>query len=283
MQHELLTPLSDQQLAECIDKVPDDYPDPSLKLVLTPDQWRDIEANGFVISEGAWTISDHPRRREINAPLYNAENPVPPEMVAYWHRIGLRTDAVSGLPIHPRAEQLLTTPGLGMFTQVGSFYRPGPNPVTNMGLRRVRGGVVEYAAVAVRRGRSLCWGLPGGFYDPDTDPDLVIGAFREAREEIGIRIGEIGSLLLQHYDDDPQYAWAATVHAWMQESYYFAQSLSNPALEGFEQLVPEDRNEIVDAAWLTFQAMANPELRFMGTHLRMTAKHERTLQNLRLS
>lgn len=283
MQHELLAPLSDQQLAECIDKVPDDYPDPSLKLVLTPAQWRAIEESGFVIPEGAWTISDHPRRRESNAPLYTAENPVPQEMVAYWQRIGLRTDALSGLPIHPRAEQLLTTPNLGMFTQVGSFYRPGPNPVINTGLRRVRGGAVEYAAVAVQRGRNLRWSLPGGFYDPDTDPDLVIGAFREAREEIGIRIGEIGSLLLQHYDDDPQYAWAATVHAWMQESYYFAQSLSNPALEGFEDLEPEDRNEIVDTAWLTLHAMANPELKFMGTHRRMVAKHEFILKSWGLS
>ena len=294
MQHEQLALLSDQNLAGCVDKIPNGYPPAADKLRLMPGQWSEIAQNGYVMPQGKWTLDHHRRQQDGGAeglhPIYTAENPAPQQEIQRWQRLGLRIDQESGLPIHPRAEQLLTT--VGMFTQVGSFYAPGPNPVVNVGVRRVRNHVAEYACVAVRRSRprtdtmsgdSIYWSLAGGFVNQGKDEDRLVGALRETREELGLRVGEIGNLALHHYDDEPQYTWAATVHAWMQESYYFASSLTNVALEGFEKLTPEDRKEIVDTAWLTREQMNDPALDFMDTHRAMIDKHDLFLRSSALS
>ncbi len=282
MQHELLTPLTKEQLIKCRTKIAAGYPDADKKLILTPGEWQEIASNGFVLPIGAWTVDKHPKRLKSSEkahfdPIYTAENPMPPKAIERWKALGLRYDASTGLPIHPRAEQLLTTPNLGMFTQVGSFYRPGPNEIANGGLRRKRGDEAEYACVAVEREDGLVWSLGGGFFDPGQDKDLFDATSRELLEEIGISIKQLGGLAVKQYNDGPQYAWAATANAWMQESYLFMQSHANPALEGFETLEPNDRKEVVATDWLTPLAMRNLGGQFMETHLSMVDRHENTL------
>lgn len=288
--YEHLPELTNEQLTQAVHEIPVNYPDASQKLCLSSAQWAEIASNGFVLPIGEWTLDNHRRPEDIGVdgvqPIYTAEHPAPPEDTERWRRAGLHIDESTGLAIHPYAKQLFTT--IGMFTQVGSFYRPGPNEVVNTAISRERNGVKEYACVAVQRSKpresadqqpatQTYWSLPGGFFDLGKDAGVLAGAQRELREETGLSLDDIEDFLLRRYEDIPQYNWAATAVAWMQERYFFVRSLSNIALEGLEDLVPQDRKEIVDVAWLSRPQMDNPELRFIGPHKRKVDQFEQHL------
>jgi hypothetical protein len=99
MQHEQLTPLSPERLAECADKIPAGYPDAKDKLQLTPKQWTEIAKNGFVMPRGPWTLDNHRRQQDAGVadvqPVYTAENPASQQDIMRWQRAGLRIDRES--------------------------------------------------------------------------------------------------------------------------------------------------------------------------------------------
>lgn len=280
-----ITPLSAAGLSENSVKLPERaYPPISDRLYLPPTAWHEMVQSGEItIPEGPWHISDHPNRQKQSSqnlldPIATEESPMPAEHIARWRNLGLMVDS-AGRPLHPRAAQLLTTRGVGMFTGPGFHYRYGPQRMGNLGLRRERNGVVEYAMSAVRRS-TLKWGMPGGYAEAGETVDAA--AFREGYEEVGIEIEALGTLSTRAAILSPPKGFKRdTLHAWGEEWFTFVRSLDNPALDGTE-LVVHDENEVLEVAWvslgdirLSLQDKSSYDI--MGTHAKMILKNEAEL------
>lgn len=280
-----ITPLSAAELSKNSVKSPEPgYPPINVRLYLPPITWdRMVHSGEIAIPDGPWHIKDHPnRQKQSNQSLLDAiateASPMSAEHKARWRSLGLLTDS-AGRPLHPRAAQLLTKPGVGMFTGPGFHYRYGPQRMGNLGLRRKRNGTVEYAMAAVQRS-TLKWGMPGGYADAGEAVDDA--AFREGCEEVGIERHKLGALIVRAAVLSPPKGFKRdTLHAWGEEWFTFAQSQDNPGLDGLE-LLPHDDEEVVDVAWVSVEDVRlslqdGSAYDIMDTHAKMILGHEAEL------
>lgn len=284
MTYENIAPLSVAELAENNAKRPErGYPPLKDRLYIPPDAWNSMVGNNEItIPDGPWHIVDHPNRQTPEAQgllddIATEASPMPAERTADWRNAGLRVDT-AGRPLHPRAAQLLTTRGVGMFTGPGFHYRYGPQRMGNLGLRRERNGTVEYAMSAVQRS-TLKWGMPGGYANAGETVDAA--AFREGYEEVGVERKALGVLLVRTVLTPPKGFKRDTLHAWGEEWFTFARSFNNPELEGVE-LATYDEQEVVAVAWVSVDDVrlslrGESPYDIMSTHARMILKNEAIL------
>lgn len=270
------------ELAENSAKLPErGYPPTKDRLYLPPTTWNDMVHNGEVtIPDGPWHITSHPNRQrpEVQGLLdgiATEDSPMSAEHITRWQGMGLLVDT-AGRPLHPRASQLLTTPGVGMFTGPGFHYRYGPQRMGNFGLRRERNGVVEYAMSAVRRS-TLKWGMSGGYTNVGETVDAA--AFREGYEEVGVERKALGALSVRATVFSPPKGFKRdTLHAWGEEWFTFVRSLDNPGLDGVE-LITHDEHEVAEVAWVSVDDVRlslrdQSPYDIMGTHAKMILKNE---------
>ena len=276
-----VAPLPVEELAAGRSKPPErDYPPLANRLCIPPDHWAKMIQNNWIEipDDPRWHITNHPNRNkpsELIDPIATAENPLSDDHIQQWEALGLRHDT-AGRPLHPRAEQLLTTHGVGMFTGPGFHYRYGPQRVGNLGIRRERNGTVEYAVTLVHRSCDV-WGMPGGY--ANTGETVQDAAFREGFEEAGIQRTLLGDLMIRELFSPPKGFRRDTLHAWAEEWFTFAASRDNPELQEVD-LEVHDIAEVLEAAWMTVAAIEN-ESNFMGTHRHMIMEHEQYLRSLR--
>jgi ADP-ribose pyrophosphatase YjhB (NUDIX family) len=274
MAYENLERLSTRELKRARLQTPErGYPPIANRLYIPPGTWEKmVKRQEIVIPEGPWSISDHPNRRGQSKHLLDAiataSNPMDAARVQQWQRLGLLVDT-AGRPLHPRAKQLLTTAGVGMFTQPGFHYKYGPQRLGNLGLRKQRAGIVEYAVVAVQRS-TVKWSLPGGYANPQET--TLDAAFREGFEEAGIERKMLGKIATRELFSPPKGFKRDTLHAWGEEWFTFVTSKDNPGMEGIN-LRPRDTAEVIAATWM---GLAEIERRpdFITTHRNMILAQE---------
>lgn len=276
-------PLTNDELEVAKKRLPDaDYPSLECRQLMTIpwDKWVDMRDNGqiFIPDDGPWHITDHPNRQQTErpvTPIVTADNPMSAEQVAQFRLQGVRLFDTLWRPLHPRAEQLLTTPGVGMYTGPGKHYDYGPQLMGNLGVRRVRGTrrnpIVEYALVEVRRGRDV-WGLPGGYAKPEESAESA--AFREGLEEANLLAGLMGTIAIRQVAVIPKGFKADTLHAWGQEEFTFVYSRDNQGMDGIELRVNDMREKILRAAWVDVERIKADEKLLMLTHRNQILENE---------
>lgn len=289
MGYENIAPLTEAQLAVEIVKPPErDYPSLACKWETSPAHWEDMVRSGeiWIPDGGPWHIARHPNRMKPEAvgrtePLATPDSPISEERVAQWHKMGLLTDTL-GRVLHPRAAQLLTTPGVGMFTGPGFNYGYGPKVMGNLMIRRVRlvprarSPVIEYATTQVLRS-SLVWGLPGGYPEEGETPEET--AFREAEEEAGIQRSSLGNIDIREVHIVPKGFRRDTLHAWGEDSFTCVESIDNPGLEGVTLQI-NDPKEIVAVRWMGVEEIValKKEDTFMNAHAEQVVANEKYIQ-----
>jgi ADP-ribose pyrophosphatase YjhB (NUDIX family) len=280
-----IIPFSAAELVENSVKLPErGYPPIEHRLYLSPAVWNDmVHSDEITIPDGPWHITNHPNRQRSEAQnlldgIATEESPMSAQQIAHWQSLGLLVDT-AGRPLHPRASQLLTTQGVGMFTGPGFHYRYGPQRMGNLGLRRERNGIVEYAMSAVQRS-TLKWGMPGGYAKAGEAVDAA--AFREGYEEVGVEQRALGALSIRAAVLSPPKGFKRdTLHAWGEEWFTFVRSHDNPELDGIE-LITHDEQEVAEVAWvsvddvrLSLQDRSSYDI--IGTHAKIILKHEAEL------
>lgn len=149
----------------------------------------------------------------------------------------------------------------------------------NLGARRERNGVVEYAMAAVQRS-TLKWGMPGGYANHGETVEAA--AFREGYEEVGIKRTALAAVSVRAAVLSPPIGFKRdTLHAWGEEWFTFVHSTDNPGLDGVE-LKAHDQ-EVTDVAWVPLEDVRlslRDASRFdiISTHAKMILKHEAYLQ-----
>jgi 8-oxo-dGTP pyrophosphatase MutT (NUDIX family) len=168
-----------------------------------------------------------------------------------------------------------------MFTQPGAHFGYGPQLIGNFGLRRVRRGKVEYATVGVGRdeldangGKRIRRSIPGGYAGKGESANEA--ASRELYEELGIRVGALGSISVRQVVIPPHPFWKNTIHAWTREEFTFAYSEDNPELGGVEINV-QDVNEVVEARWMGVEEIQQ-DGDFLGAHRKQILENEAVLR-----
>lgn len=286
MTYENIEPFSSAELAENrVKALEPGYPPLEAKLVIPASDWeRMVWTGGIIISDdGPWHILNHPNRQKAQKgsrdPRASVNHPMPGKYVRHWQELGLLVDT-AGRPLHPRASQLLTTLGVGMYTGPGFHYRYGPQRMGNLGLRRERHGIVEYAMSAVRRS-TLKWGLPGGY--ANANETVEDAAFRKAFEEVGVKRAALGALSVREAILSPPKGFKRdTLHAWGEEWFTFAHSRHDPGLDGVT-LAPLDAEEVVDVAWVSTDEVRlslkdKSKYDIIGTHAKMILQNEERLR-----
>jgi len=275
--YESLPPLTSGEIGDVYRKFDPHYVEFSgnERLIIPAADWRAMVAAGAIeIPEGPWSITEHPNRLAANphnlSPIYTAENPVPVEQTRLWQAAGLLVDT-AGRALHPRAEQMLTGPG--MFTQPGAHYGNGPQPIGNCGLRRVRNGVAEYATVWADRSEPRLRGsLPGGYARKGETAQRA--AVRELGEETGISL-DLGSLAVRQNVIPPHPYYKNTLHAWTEEWFVFVDALDDLQIDlaSFNELHTQDPGEVRRAMWMSVEAI-NLHPDFLGAHRRQILVNE---------
>jgi|GEM_PF-6826385 len=275
--------LTSSEATELIGKQPvKGYPPRENRLQYKPEVWRQLlndarkHDNRIDIPDGGPHFADtygaatRMRRSSEMDVIVTREQPLPEKRVAEWRKLGLLVDT-TGRPLHPRAEQVLTHPKIGMYTGPGKYYRYGPQRIGNLILQRIEqrqyNELITYAIVGVRRNGEIEYSVPGGHCELGKNTQDT--AFREAKEEAGIVRASLGKLQLQEVISWPKGGKADTLHAWGEEWFTFARSTDNPALEGVE--LQPDSKEAVTAEWRTFEEIRKllAEDRFIKTHFKI--------------
>lgn len=275
-------PLTPAELAENNAITPErGYPTTDRRLYLPPAVWSKMLHSGEIaIPDGPWHIANHPNRQQaahqhLLHDIATEESPMSAQQITHWQNLGLLVDT-AGRPLHPQAAQLLTMPGIGMFTGPGFHWRYGPQRMGNLGLRRERNGSVEYAMAAVQRS-TIKWGMPGGYANAGETMDDA--AFREGYEEVGVERKALGAIALTAAVLSPPKGFGRdTLHAWGEEWFTFLHSLNNPGLDGIK-LETHDEQEVKGVAWVPLDHVrlslrGKSPYDIMTTHAKMILKHE---------
>lgn len=281
-----IIPFSAAELAENSVKLPErGYPPIDKRLQLPLAVWNNMVQSGEItIPDGPWHITNHPNRQKAEEHLLDdiatEESPMSAQQITHWKNLGLLVDT-AGRPLHPRAAQLLTTPGVGMFTGPGFHYRYGPQRMGNLGLRRERNGIVEYAMAAVQR-TTLKWGMPGGY--ANAGETVEAAAFREGYEEVGVKRQALGKIVVKAAVLSPPKGFKRdTLHGWGEEWSTLVHSPDNPELDGIE-LTIHDKKEVLYVDWVPLEHVRLSLKRkspydIMTTHAKMILKNEAELRS----
>lgn len=291
MSYEKMRPLTRSELKEGMNKTPEaGYPDKKHRLILTPRQWNEMvkfdkatkTRPNLIIPEGPHSITAHPNYLKASPdrrdPIATSDNPLSEEWLDKWKKLGIEFVDTANRPLHPRAEQLLTTPGAGMYTQLGYHRRYGPQQMGNLGVWRERKGVVEYVVTVVERGGKPKIGLPGGYREAD-DKDIFDTALREGFEEAGTPRGRnaLGVKAVRTVISYPKGFKRDTLHAWGEEHFSFV-DLKDPEAGHIPALQVNERDErVLGAVWMSVGDIAT-DPRVMQTHRDRVLDNERRLR-----
>lgn len=259
------------------------FPSPDQRLTFEPEEWREMVENDCIeLPDGPWHVdfeSRYERGKEGKIDrLVTKECPATAAQLKRWGRVGLMTTL--GLALHPLAEVGFTTTfadgsKVGMFTGPGRHWRYGPQLVVNLGVRRKRKGEIEYLTVGVERAarredgdmskpqKKIRRSLPGGHAEGTSAYQT---ALKEGKEETGI-----GADLLQHLPGQlittvPSLFGPNTAVSWLDERYLMLNAGHRPDIANFVP-EPEDTDEIVEASWMTLEAIREDKS-FLGSHLK---------------
>ena len=293
MSHNTLTLLTDEQIYKYSMKAPErGYPllPVGRRLTIPREQWYQMVAVGEIVipDDPRYYITDHPNRvlskkpEQVRAPI-TVDNPPTPEQEAQWDIMGLKRDTLRR-PLHRRAEQLLTTPGVGMYTGPGFHYSEGPQRMGNLLFRVLREGRPHYALSCSIRARGPVWGAPGGYFDyyERQDRDIRDTALHEAYEECGIPRELCNQMtFLEEVQTEPKGFKRDTLHAWGEESFSSVYNLddSNPDLRRL-QLHPIDTEEAIATEFWDLPTIHRRKEDIMSTHYEMIQDNERRLRDV---
>jgi len=248
------------------------YPE---KLYVPPAIWRLMVAIGHIeIPDGPWHVANHPHRTRAGSriePTATVDQPIDSGRVNHWQTQGLLVDT-AGRPLHPYASQLLTRHDIGMCTGPGFHYGYGPQLIGNLGLRRQRVDMIEYAVVAVERSGQLIWSLPGGYAAPGETS--MQAAFREANEEAAIQLSKIPGSIIQQWPLPLKVRQRDTLHAWTEETFTMVRSIVDPELALIALFANDGEARLT--RWMGLdEIQAHPD--FVGTHKAMILWYEASL------
>ncbi len=187
---------------------------PQQRLIMKPDLLQEL--SGIDIPLGPW---DH------------NTTPLPsPEEIAELAQQGIPLDTL-GRPVHPWAQELLTSEHGGMVTGKGAYWHWGPNktadPIVITREDRPR-------ILLITRSDTGALALPGGFLDGNEDPHTA--AQRELQEETGFTADQSGVLVYQ----GPVADLRTTLHAWAETTAYLFEVDTAQAVRGNDDALNAD-------------------------------------------
>jgi len=275
-----MPPLTDEELQRKSDPTRVDVAykdfDPADRIVFSPDEWVEMVATlGHIVLPVDEKSNINLPPRGHGAPL-TVVTSVSEADKALWKSQGYTLDQF-GDRINPRAEQVMTTPGFGMFTGWGKYWGLGPNAIGNLGI--FTGDA--YLMTCSDRGKGDVWGLPGGHNDPKKDKTLAHTARREAVEETGVPEEYIDQLCEERGSDHfvqrdwPQPDRGATALAWQEgETRVYEDPDFNRVL-GHVTLGPLDLEEnIKEVALVPLEVILSGKLNVMSSHLSVVRAHQ---------
>jgi ADP-ribose pyrophosphatase YjhB (NUDIX family) len=259
------------------------YPPASERLVFSQSKWQQMVLDTCIeLPEGPWHL-DLSNRYSAKAKgktdrIVTPDNPATAEQLARWKSIkGPRTNL--GLILHPLAELAFTTvlqdgSNIGMFTGPGRLWRYGPDLTSNLAVRRVYKGQVEYLTVATTaRANKLVWSLPGGHAEPGQN--AYDAAYDEGEQETGLPKELVAGLSGLMVETVPSMFGPNTAVAWLDERYLMLNGEGDSDLLRFVPK-PIDTDEVVNSRWMPLDEMRAIK-NFMGSHLKEVNAFESAL------
>lgn len=210
------------------------------------------------VPDGPWYVSGHENRRGVPGDLLDLEVPdqsprVDDELSTLWKQKGLLLDQY-GRPIHPNWHELMADERIGLPTDLGFFYRYGPNATVDPIVFREHDHRREFLLIKRRKGGQ--WAFPGGFEDR-SDASKAAAARREAGEETGL--WDIGGTDEEIFSKR-SCGRLTTLHAWTENTVVL--------IRGDQEYLFDTRpvagDDAIDVGWFTASQIA--ELDIFGSH-----------------